>query len=78
LAKAAGIELGSLVGLSGQGRGTQSYGEDYSPYSNYYQRQMRMQQLGEDSEQQITESVATDPDMVSFSFGVNAIFKMGK
>jgi uncharacterized protein YggE len=79
LAKAAGIELGSLVGLSGQGRGNQSFADEYSPYaSSIYQRQMRMQQLGEDSEQQTTESVATDPDMVSFTFGISAIFKMGK
>lgn len=76
LAKAAGIELGSLVGISGIGRGAQSYSDEYTP--SYYQRQMRMQQMGEGSELQVTESVATDPDSISFSFSVSAQFKMGK
>jgi uncharacterized protein YggE len=80
LAKAAGIELGALVGVAGQGRGSQSYADDsYGGYSSsYYQRQMRMQQLADDPDQQSNESVAADPDSVAFTFGMSAVFKMGK
>jgi uncharacterized protein YggE len=79
LAKAAGVELGPLAGLTGQGRGSQSFGEENYGYSSgYYQRQMRMQLMGDDPEQQVNEAVAADPEAIMFSFGVNAVFKMGK
>jgi uncharacterized protein YggE len=79
LAKAAGVELGPLVGLSGQGHGNQNLGEpDYSYNSGYYQRQIRLPQAAADPEAQEFESVSTDPDSVAFSFMISAVFKMGK
>jgi uncharacterized protein YggE len=78
LAKAAGLELGPLAGLSGQGGGSQNYGEESYGSYGYYQRQLRMQQMSGDAEEQTYESVAIDPDSIAFSFGMNAVFKMGK
>lgn len=78
LAKAAGVELGPLVGLSGQGSGSQRQ-SDRDSYGGYSQRARPIAwALTENSEPSSTESVATDSDSLNFSFEINATFKIGK
>jgi uncharacterized protein YggE len=78
LAKAAGVELGPLVGLSGQGTGSQQQNRDES-YGGYSQRERPAAwPLSENSEPYSVESVAADPDSLSFNFEINAMFKIGK
>jgi uncharacterized protein YggE len=78
LAKAAGVELGPLAGLSGQGVGSQQHSRDES-YGGYSQRNLPIAwALTENSDPSSVESVATDPDSLSFNFEVSAMFKIGK
>jgi len=80
LARAAAVQLGPLVGLSGQGGGKFDYGEDaYSGYGytrmKYLHRVMNgfaMDECGRMSD----EAVATDPESLTFEFWLNAEFRI--
>jgi uncharacterized protein YggE len=86
LAKAAGVELGPLVGLSGNCSSQSSFGE--SPYYSRYNsgfpdivRQMIAEQTGEssgDKEEKPNESIGADPSALKFNCTVAAMFQMGK
>ena len=74
LAAAAGIELGPLVGLSGQGSGSNSFGNGMG-----YRRQQYLQQLigvGGMSEMgsNPNEAISTSAGPIKFQFMVNASF----
>ena len=80
LARAAGIQLGPLVGLSGQGGGKFDYGEDaYSGYGyarmEYLQRVMGGFAVDE-SGRIPDEAVATTPESLGFLFWVHASFRI--
>lgn len=83
LAKAAGVGLGPLVGLSGQDFGSTEFaGEDYGVYSGfaYEQRQYveaMMGRLGETRRRDARDEVTSpNPSKLSFMFSVNALFGM--
>ena len=79
LAEAAGVSLGTLVGLSGHGGGQTSLDEDmggYSPRTMYMRRFVQQQQV--DEQGQSTEAVAPNPIALTFRFAVVATFTMGK
>jgi hypothetical protein len=86
LAKAAGVELGPLVGLSGGCSGQANLGENpyYSRYGSsfaYALSQMAGEQTGESSGEKgekPDESIGTDPSALKFSCTVAAMFQMGK
>jgi uncharacterized protein YggE len=85
-AQAAGIELGELKGVNGQGAGESSYDEDggmhFSSQFGYAQQQyMRqlmqrgMSTLGQPNE---NETLGSDPAQLKFTFHVTAVFGMKK
>jgi hypothetical protein len=87
LAKAAGVELGPLVGLSGGCSGQAAFGE--SPFARYggYNNpnvlpQMIAEQSGESSAEQPEgkpdEALGTDPSALKFTCAVSAMFQLGK
>ena len=80
LAQAAGMRLGPLVGLSGQGSGQRDFSEemsmpDYGGRSNYVQQMMARQAMRADPTGQY-EALATTPDALSFHFLVQAAFRL--
>jgi uncharacterized protein YggE len=85
LAKAAGITLGSLTGLSAAGGSNtsfaaeemESYSGRYSSYNNSLRRIQSIQAIEKQDERKY-ESFAGDPDTLIFTFQVTAIFGMGK
>jgi uncharacterized protein YggE len=80
LAKAAGIELGPLVGLSGNCSGQSSFAQAFGRYSsgNDSIHQLIAQQTGEDPEEKEGEAVSTDPGTLTFTCYVGATFAIGK
>jgi hypothetical protein len=88
LAKAAGIELGPLVGLSGACSGQNSFGEPqyYNRYNGNngsdFIRQMITEQEGDSSgekqDEKPQEAMGTDPSALKFTCGVAATFQLGK
>jgi hypothetical protein len=79
LAKAAGVELGPLVGLSGQYGGQHSLGEnEYNPYDNYSPiRRMLAQLTTDDDDESGQEAMSNDPASISFKGYVQASFHLG-
>jgi uncharacterized protein YggE len=80
LAKAAGVELGPLTGISGQCGGQHNLGEEeYNPYNNTSSiRRMLAQQTAEGADETRDEAMNNDPAAVSFSGSVQANFRLGK
>lgn len=83
LARAAGIGLGPLVGISGAGGGQSSYGNDSSYLSYGYARQEYLGRLvGMEATSGMAEApgeaVATDPSELVFRFHVGANFRLEK
>jgi uncharacterized protein YggE len=82
LAQAAGVQLGPLVSLSGNGGGVNDIsGDDYpGEYGmRQYRRQMMTQQFGnDDGPLGGRESLGTDPHSLKFGFIVHAVFALGK
>ncbi len=79
LAKAAGIKLGPLVGLSGQGGGNNSFGNDRMFGGMGYRRQQYIQQLiGAGGMSGMTakpnEAISTNAGPITFQFIVTASF----
>ena len=81
LAAAAGVELGSLAGLSGNCSGQSSMGENeyggYNPMQSYYGRLRRMmaqQGGGEESDGKQDEAVSAEPAALTFTCYVTASF----
>ena len=82
LAKAAGVELGPLIGLSGHCGAQSSFGNGFNPYQQYGQsdflRQMVMQQTGEDPDGQQNEAMSPDPGKLKFLCSATVLFQLGK
>lgn len=77
VAKAAGIELGELVSLNGQGGNSTAY--DNGPYGGYNRRAyMFMQQAAAMGEDTPDEAVGPDLDSLKFQFVVSATFAIKK
>jgi hypothetical protein len=81
LARAAGVKLGPLVGLSGHDRGTTGYFEDgMFPGASYaareYYQNLFGQQLMRDGSDKPNEAVGANPDKLSFTFAVTATFAL--
>ncbi len=78
LAKAAGVELGPLVGLSGGCVGQVNMGDENQYGGMYPGRRMFLQQAAEDVAGKPDESVGADPSALRFTCGVTALFQLGK
>jgi uncharacterized protein YggE len=82
LAKAAGVQLGPLVGLSGNCSGQGSLGDEYSGYDptgrTAILRQIIAQHAGDDPDQKQNEAIGPDPNMLKFTFYATAMFQVGK
>lgn len=82
LARAAGIGLGPLVGLSGQGGGVTSFDGYEDPFGGYSRRAYIEQLIGRraasDQAQGDNEAIGPEPGSLSFGFYVRAIFGMQK
>lgn len=79
LAKAAGTELGPLLGIAGQGGGSISMPDDemYGPrYRSYPSFARRMYQGGENSGETADEAAGAEPDGLTFTFNVLATFRL--
>jgi uncharacterized protein YggE len=80
LAKAAGVQLGPLAGLSGQG-GKANTGDDMSSYNRrqyMYAQWMASQAAASGQEERPDEAVGPNPASLGFDFYVTATFGMGK
>lgn len=80
LAKAADVELGPLMGLSGQCGGQRNFGEEeYNPYNDPSSiRQMLVRQNAEGADETRYEAMGNDPAAISFYGTVQANFRLGK
>lgn len=80
LAQAAGVQLGPLVGLAGQGGGSSSYlNERYGGYARgEYLQRMLAKEYERDPYGNQDEAVGYDPGALVFSFYVTAFFGLGK
>jgi hypothetical protein len=82
LAKAAGVEIGPLVGLSGNCSGQNSYGNEYSYDSSGRMAMLRQvmaaQQGGEGADEKEDEAIGNDPAQLRFSGYAQAMFQLGK
>jgi hypothetical protein len=81
LAKAAGVELGPLIGLSGHCGGQSNFGgfEGYDPSGqSQFLRQMVAQQTGEDPDAKQDEAMGTDPGKLKFVCYATVLFQVGK
>jgi len=83
LAKAAGVELGPLVGLSGGCSGQKNLSD--SPYARYnsfggseFMRQIVGEEGDESSGEKQDEAIGTDPSALKFNCVVTAMFQLGK
>ncbi len=81
LAKAAGVELGPLIGLAGHCGGQ----TDFSSFGSYdpsgrseFLRQIVMQQRGDDSEGDQNEAISPDPGTLKFNCYATVLFQLGK
>jgi uncharacterized protein YggE len=86
LAKAAGVEIGPLVGLTGSCTGQISADDEGMaavPYAVSYGgaemlRRMLGRQTGDGSEEKKDESIGANPGSLSFTCCVTAVFQLGK
>ena len=86
LAKAAGVGLGPLLGVSGSCTGQSNIGgNEFNEYSRYGGssplaniRQLMAQQTGEDPTETQNEAMSTDPGTLAFTCCVTATFGLGK
>ena len=82
LAKAAGVGLGPLVGLTGQCSGQSNFNsgfEGYDPSGRMqFLRQMVAQQTGEAPDAKEDEAVGTDPSSLKFVCYAAVQFQLGK
>lgn len=83
VAKAAGVGLGPLLGVSGNCAGQSNFGDNEyarygvpNPYGNM--RQLIAQQTGEDPNETQNEAMSTDPGTLAFTCYVMATFGLGK
>ena len=80
LAKAAGVELGPLVGLSGGGSAQTRFGEN--PCFRYggpdVVRPPIAEPAGESSGEKQDEAMGPDPSALKFNCTVAAMFQLGK
>jgi hypothetical protein len=82
LAKAAGVQLGPLVGLAGNCAGQNSIADNrvvnYGPYGQSdLLHQMLGRQLGGDAGAK-QESIGIDPSALKFTCRVTAVFQLAK
>ncbi len=82
LAKAAGVELGGLIGIGGGCSGQNSLGDEgYSPYSNRGVAAEVREMIGDSSEEpaeNIRQAMSTTPGPLSFKCYVTATFALAK
>jgi hypothetical protein len=82
LAKAAGVELGPLAGLSGTCHGQTNLSGGYGMYghSSQYEfvSQIVRQQTGDGPEEKPDEAMGADPGMLKFVCVANVLFHIGK
>ena len=82
LAKAAGVELGGLIGIGGGCSGQNSFGDEgYSPYSNRGLASDVREMIGdstEESSENNRQAMSTTPGPLSFKCLVTATFALAK
>ena len=82
LAKAAGVPLGPLVGLSGTCRGQSAAGANFGGYgqSNRFAiiAQMMGQQAGTGFEEKPDEAMSVEPGTLKFTCAATVLFQVGK
>ncbi len=81
LTKAAGVELGPLIGLTGHCGGQSNFGgfEGYDPTGRMQLlRQMIAQQTGEGPDAKPDEAMGTDPGALKFVCYATVLFQVGK
>jgi hypothetical protein len=83
LAKAAGVELGPLVGISGSCSGQNNFTNGmYNRYGgseeSEYLRMMIAQQTGEDPDAKQEEAMSSEPGMLKFNCYATVLFQLGK
>ncbi len=81
LAKAAGVGLGPLIGLSGGCTGQRNFGDDDNPYSRggFIPAELRQIIVGEpggDAGEKPTEALSSNPSPLSFNCFVTATFAL--